>query len=99
MRKAVVRKGTTDDTKFFIDKVKEKTGLSDADAERAVDVLIATIPRGLKNADSIEVPGVGTFSTEYKAHQESPESKHYKIVKFEPAGEVKDVAGSCRTNL
>lgn len=99
MRRAVVRKGTDDDTKLFINKIKEKAGLSDDDAERAVDVLIATIPRGLKNADSIDVPGVGVFSTDYKSGQQGPGSEHYRIVKFEPAGEVKGVAGSCRTNL
>jgi nucleoid DNA-binding protein len=99
MRKAVVRKGTDEDTQFFINQIKEQTGLSDVDAERAVDVLISTIPRGLKNADAIEVPGVGVFSTEYKSGQQGPGSEHYRIVKYDPAEQLKGVAATCRTQI
>ncbi|MFW5733677.1 MAG: HU family DNA-binding protein [Oceanidesulfovibrio sp.] len=98
MRRAVVRKGTDDDTKFFLNHVMQKTGLNEFDAEMAVDVMIAAIPRALKNGDSMKFSEIGTFSVEYKPHQESPGSKHYRIVKFEPTGEMKDIAGQCRLN-
>jgi nucleoid DNA-binding protein len=99
MRKAVVRKQAGDDTKYFVDQMAQKAGLNESDAEFAVDVLISTIPKVLKNKDSIEFSKLGKFSVEYKQHQTGPHGKDYKIVKFEPGGEVKEVAGSCRTEI
>lgn len=98
MRRAVVRKGTDDDTRFFLNHVMQKTGLNEDQAEMAVDVMVAAIPRALKNGDSMEFADIGTFSVAYKEHQETPGSKHYRIVKFEPTGEMKDIAGTCRIN-
>lgn len=99
MRKAVVRKEMADDTRKFVNEVQQKTGLSESDAEMAVDVLISTIPKALKNADSMELAGLGAFSVKYKKGQESPGSEHYRIVKFNPDGRLKDLASSCRTNV
>ncbi len=97
MKRGVVRLGPNDDTMFFIKKMQEKAGLSAEDAEMAVDLLIAAIPRALKNADAFDLPEIGKFSVAYKENQPDEHTKHYKIVKFEPAGGLKDIAAECRT--
>lgn len=37
---------------------------SDGDALDALDAVCVTIDRGLKNADTVELPGIGEFRTE-----------------------------------
>src|SRR5690606_18025532 len=44
-----------------IDDVAEGADLSRADAGRAVDAFVATIPRALKGGDSVTLVGFGTF--------------------------------------
>jgi len=68
-----------EDTEFFVNKVKSAiSGLDDEGAQHAVDVMISTIPKALKNGDQMEVPGLGTFFV-----QRSKEGR--KLADFKPS--------------
>ena len=45
----------------FVDAVADAAALSKADAGRAVDAMISSITRALKNGDSVTLVGFGTF--------------------------------------
>ncbi len=51
----------------FVDKVAERTGLTKADAGRAVDAFLATVTEALKRGDSVTFTGFGKFSTQRRA--------------------------------
>lgn len=51
----------------LIDKVAEETGLSKADAGRAVEATFSTIISALASKDQVSLLGVGTFGTKQRA--------------------------------
>lgn len=51
----------------FIDKVADSSGLSKADAGRAIDAVIGTITHALKGGDSVTLVGFGTFDVRNRA--------------------------------
>lgn len=51
----------------FIDKVADSSGLSKADAGRAIDAVIGTITSALKAGDSVTLVGFGTFDVRNRA--------------------------------
>lgn len=51
----------------LIDHVAESTGLSKADAGRAVDAVIGGISGALKGGDSVALTGFGTFEVRSRA--------------------------------
>jgi len=51
----------------FVDAVSDGAELSKADASRAVDAVIATITRALKNGDTVTLVGFGTFDVRKRA--------------------------------
>jgi nucleoid DNA-binding protein len=57
---------------------------SDADAQKAVDVVFSVISKAVKNRDAVELPGVGEIRSE-------PEGDHKRIV-FTPAPVLKQAA-------
>jgi DNA-binding protein HU-beta len=50
----------------FVAAVADKSGLSKADAQKAVDAVNATLA-GLASGDKITFPGFGTFENKYQA--------------------------------
>ena len=51
----------------IIDKVADSTGLSKADAARAVDAVISCISGALASGDSVAIAGFGTFDVRSRA--------------------------------
>ncbi|RMF16124.1 MAG: HU family DNA-binding protein [Alphaproteobacteria bacterium] len=51
----------------LISKVAESTGLSKADATKAVDAVLAGIADALKGGDEVRLVGFGTFSVAQRA--------------------------------
>ena len=51
----------------FVDRVAERSGLTKADAGRAVDAFLATVTDALKRGDSVNFTGFGKFSTQRRA--------------------------------
>jgi len=47
----------------LIDAIADETGLSKADAGRAVDAFVATVTKSLKKKDDVTLVGFGTFTT------------------------------------
>ena len=50
-----------------IEKVAETTGLSKADAARAVDAVLAAISGSLASGESVAIAGFGTFDVRERA--------------------------------
>ncbi len=51
----------------FVDRVAERSGLTKADAGRAVDAFLATVTDALKRGDAVSFTGFGKFSTQRRA--------------------------------
>jgi DNA-binding protein HU-beta len=51
----------------IIKEVVRKTGLSNRDAQLAVDACLATVEEALQRGDEVTFPGFGKFSTQRRA--------------------------------
>jgi DNA-binding protein HU-beta len=51
----------------FVDKVADRSGLSKADAGKAVDAFLDSIEAALKQRDTVNFTGFGKFSTSDRA--------------------------------
>ena len=51
----------------LIDSVADHSGLTKADASKAVDAVLDTVTGALKKGDKVTLPGFGTFSTSKRA--------------------------------
>jgi DNA-binding protein HU-beta len=51
----------------LIDELSAETGLSKADAQRAIDAFTTTIAKALKKGDTVSLIGFGTFSVKKRA--------------------------------
>ena len=51
----------------LIESVADKAGLSRADATRAVDAVLASVTRTLRDGGSVSLVGFGTFSVKARA--------------------------------
>jgi len=79
-------------------KVQEVLGGTKADAERAVESVIASITEGLKGGDEVSIAGLGIFSTKKRAARqarnprtgESISVPAMNVPKFRPAKALKD---------
>ena len=82
----------------FISSVAEKSGLTKADAKKAVDAFCEPVTEVLKAGDTLALLGFGTFSvTEKPARtglnprtKEPIESAARKVAKFKPGAELAD---------
>ena len=54
----------------FVDKIREKTGLSAKDAENAYKAFIETVVEALREGDKISLVGFGTFDIGERAARE-----------------------------
>ena len=54
----------------LVEVVAEKTGLTKADATRAIDAMFETITEVLKKGDKVPVAGFGTFAVSYRKARE-----------------------------
>ncbi|MDT8410474.1 MAG: HU family DNA-binding protein [Wenzhouxiangellaceae bacterium] len=51
----------------FLESVSDKSGMTKADAGRALDAIIETLSEALKKGDSVSLIGFGTFSVKERA--------------------------------
>jgi len=51
----------------LIDSIADTSGLSKADAGRALDGFTSAITKALKNGDSVSLVGFGTFAVKHRA--------------------------------
>ena len=82
----------------FITAVAEKSGLSKADAKKAVDAFVETVSDEMKEGGKIALLGFGSFSVTEKAARKgvNPKTKQpieiaaRKAIKFKPGAELND---------
>ncbi len=82
----------------FISTVAEKSGLTKADAKKAVDAFCETVTEVLKAGDKLALLGFGTFSVTEKPARTglNPRTKEpieiaaRKVAKFKPGAELAD---------
>jgi len=80
----------------LIESVANQSGLSKADAGRAVDAVLDAITASLVKADKVTLPGFGTFSTSERAARsgrnpstgETIKIKAKTIAKFKPGSKL-----------
>ena len=54
----------------FINKVADKTGLSNRDAQRALDAVVETITSTVAGGEKVQIPGLGTFEPRERSARE-----------------------------
>ena len=82
----------------FISAVSEKSGLSKADAKKAVEAFVETVSQELKAGGKVALLGFGSFSVAEKAARKgvNPKTKQpieiaaRKAVKFKAGEELND---------
>lgn len=67
----------------LIAAMAEKSGLSNADAKRALDGLTDAVSGALKNGDSVALIGFGTFSVTHKPARTGRNPQTGKEIKIE----------------
>jgi len=80
----------------LIDQIAAKSGLTKADAKKALDATTAALKEALVKGDKIALVGFGTFSVSERPAREgiNPRSKEKitiaakKIAKFKPGAEL-----------
>lgn len=83
----------------FINAVSEKSGLSKADAKKAVEAFVETVSNELKEGGKVALLGFGAFSVSEKAARKgvNPKTKEpieipaRKSVKFKAGAELNDL--------
>jgi DNA-binding protein HU-beta len=82
----------------IINKVSEEIGTTKADAERAVEIIIASIEKCLKSGEEVSIAGLGIFSAKVRNARtarnprtgEAIEVPAMRVPKFRPAKALKD---------
>ena len=82
----------------LIDKIAAGSGLTKADAKKALDATVEAIKNALVAGDTVALVGFGTFSTTERAAREgiNPRTKEKiqiaakKLVKFKAGAELAD---------
>ena len=80
----------------LINAMAAESGLSKADAKKALDAFIASVTRAMKEDDKVALVGFGTFSVSERAARTgiNPSTKQTieipakKVVKFKPGAEL-----------
>lgn len=80
----------------LIDAVATESGLSKADAKRAIEAFVSTTGQVLKKGEKVSLVGFGSFSTSHRTERKgrNPQTgaeitiEAKKIVKFKPGTEL-----------
>lgn len=78
----------------LVEAVAEATGLTKADATRAIDATFATITGALKKGDKVPVAGFGTFAVSKRAAREGRNPQTGETVHIAARNAVSFKAGS-----
>lgn len=82
----------------LISAISAETGLSKADAKKAVEAFVSTVTNALQNGDKVSLIGFGTFSVAERSERTgiNPSTKESitiaakKVAKFKPGAELTD---------
>ncbi len=78
----------------LVEAVAEQTGLTKADATRAIDAVFATITGALKKGNKVPVAGFGTFAVSKRAAREGRNPRTGETVKIAARNAVTFKAGT-----
>ena len=78
----------------LVEAVAEATGLTKADAGRAIDATFAAITGALKDGDKVPLVGIGTFAVSKRAAREGRNPQTGETVKIAARNAVTFKAGS-----
>jgi DNA-binding protein HU-beta len=78
----------------LIDAVADDSGLSKADAGRAVDSVLATVSKSLKKGDEVSITGFGKFSVVKRAARQGVNPRTGERVKIKASKAPKFTAGA-----
>ena len=78
----------------LVNYMAEETGLTKADATRAIDATFAEITKALANGDKVPLVGFGTFSVSKRAAREGRNPKTGETVQIAARNAVSFKAGS-----
>lgn len=78
----------------LVEAVAEETGLTKADATRAIDATFATIKKALSEGDKVPVAGFGTFAISARAAREGRNPRTGATVQIAARNAVTFKAGS-----
>lgn len=85
----------------LVEQIAEQTGMTKAEAERAVNSFINVVTSTLKGGEDVTLVGFGTFTTSERAERQgrNPQTGETitiaarKVVKFKPGKALKDEIG------
>ncbi|MDO4755601.1 MAG: HU family DNA-binding protein [Parabacteroides sp.] len=83
----------------FINSVAEKSGLSKADAKKAVDAFVETVSNELKEGGKVALLGFGSFSVAEKSARKGINPKTKQPIEIPARKSVKFKAGAELTDL
>lgn len=78
----------------LVEAVAAETGLTKADATRAIDATFASITKALKKGDSLSLVGFGTFKVSKRAAREGRNPRTGETVKIAARNAVTFKAGT-----
>jgi DNA-binding protein HU-beta len=77
----------------IVDSIAEETGLSKADAERAVNAFTGAVTNALKSGDSVSIVGFGTFSVSARAARTGRNPRTGEAIQIKASNAPKFKAG------
>ncbi|MDR0429383.1 MAG: HU family DNA-binding protein [Tannerellaceae bacterium] len=83
----------------FISAVAEKSGLSKADAKKAVEAFVETVSTELQSGGKVALLGFGSFSVAEKAARKGVNPKNKQPIDIPARKAVKFKAGAELSNL
>ncbi|MDR3498748.1 MAG: HU family DNA-binding protein [Parvibaculum sp.] len=88
-----IQRGLTVNKNDLIAEVADRTGLSRADATKAVDYVFDTITDSLKKGDEVRLVGFGTFTVSNRAATEGRNPRTGETIKIPASKQPKFKAG------
>lgn len=67
----------------FVAAISEQSGLTKADADRAVEALFKVVKKALKSGDSISLVGFGTFVVRKRAARSGRNPRTWQLSRIE----------------
>ena len=77
----------------IVESIAEETGLSKADAERAVNAFTGAVTNALKGGDSVSIVGFGTFSVSARAARTGRNPRTGEAIQIKASNAPKFKAG------
>ena len=78
----------------FVEAIAKESGLSNADARKAIDAVITTVEKTLKKGDEVALTGFGKFSVSKRAARTGRNPQTGEAVKIKASKAPKFTAGA-----